>query len=48
LEFIFKKNLQDKFREKANEIRNQADGIGWEFTDGMNEIYYEYYGEEEE
>jgi hypothetical protein len=26
----------------------QADGIGWGFTENMNEIYYGYYSDEED
>lgn len=32
----------------ANTIRSEADGIGWGFTDIMNEIYYDYYGDFED
>jgi hypothetical protein len=48
LEYIFMNGMEEKFGSKADEIRIDADGFGWGFTDIMNEIYYDYYGEYEE
>lgn len=48
LEYIFKNDLQEKYRDKTNGIRIKADGIGWGFTDIMNEIYYDYYSDFED
>jgi hypothetical protein len=48
LEYIFKNDLEDKFRNKAVEIRNEADGIGWGFTDSMNDMYFDYYSDFED
>jgi len=42
LEYIFKNDLQEKYRDKADEILIKADGTGWGFTDTMNEIYYDF------
>jgi hypothetical protein len=48
IDYIFKNELQDKFWRKADKIRSNADGIGWGFSDNMNDIYFEYFGDIDE
>lgn len=43
LEYIFKNNLQKIFRDRADRIRISTNGIGWGFSDNMNDIFYNYY-----
>jgi hypothetical protein len=35
----------EKFREKAEQILKDADGIGWGFRDIVGDIFYSYYDE---
>lgn len=43
LEYIFKNNLQEMFRDRVDRIRINTNGIGWGFSDNMNDIFYNYY-----
>lgn len=44
LVFICKNGLEEVFFEKAKKIRDNARGIGWGFSDNMDDIYFNYIG----
>jgi uncharacterized protein YktA (UPF0223 family) len=48
LSYISMNDLLDKYYNYASKILSKADGIGWGFTDSMNEIYCQYYSDLED
>jgi hypothetical protein len=48
LEYIFKNNLQEQYKDKVNKVHIEAERIGWGFTDSMNEVYFDFYSEFED
>lgn len=44
LELLKKENLLEKFNERAKDIIEETEGIGWGIGDIMAENYTEYYG----
>jgi hypothetical protein len=43
LKYIFAHNLQKVFEDKCFKIHIEADGIGYGFSDYMEDLYYAYY-----
>ena len=40
LKLIKKEKLFDKYQERCFKVVNDTDGIGWEFHDGLGDLYY--------
>ncbi|TVR79646.1 MAG: hypothetical protein EA409_09035 [Saprospirales bacterium] len=45
---IQNEGILDKYKYRANQLKTNAQGIGWGFSDAMTSIYWEFYDYEEE
>ena len=43
LSYFSKENVLKKYKDKAEQILKEADGIGWGFSDTIGDIYFNYY-----
>ena len=43
LSYFEKEEVLEKYKDRAEQISNDADGIGWGFGDTIGDIYYSYY-----
>ncbi len=43
LELMSKEDILGKFKDRASEIVNETENIGWGFHDYLRDVYYEYY-----
>ena len=43
LELMSKKGILSKYKDRALEIVNETENIGWGFHDYLGDVYYEYY-----
>lgn len=47
-DYIVNENLEDVFRMRLENVMEEGQGIGWGFSEGLAEIYYSYFTEDEE
>jgi hypothetical protein len=43
LDYIFKHNMEKKFEERCLKITINSKGIGWGFSDSMEDLFYDHY-----
>lgn len=46
--YVVRATLEDVFQVRFRNVMNEGDGIGWGFSEGLAEIYYSYFEEQEE
>jgi len=47
-DYVVRENLEDVFRMRLENVMDEGQDIGWGFSDGLAEIYYSYFADDEE
>lgn len=47
LKYLVQEDLLHEFQNRAEDIVTKTSGCGWGFHDGLNDLYHDYYREDE-